>query len=101
MVPAASFSTAPMNPGWRKTMHRLLPGLVAEIIDFQQWWCSAAGGKPRAHFLAKGTRTDAGLSAFCARKPSSVPYEQARPTCLTFAVLESIQQARAINWHDV
>jgi predicted dehydrogenase/NADPH:quinone reductase-like Zn-dependent oxidoreductase len=93
------------DPGWAKEQCTVFgPGLVAEIIDFQQLVVQRGRRKTVRSFPGKGHAEQMlAWSAFLrAETPHPFPYEQARQSMqLTFAVLESIQQARAIELASV
>jgi predicted dehydrogenase len=75
------------------------PGLVAEIIDFQKLTVYQGRRCARHSFSSKGHAEEmaAWVSFLQAQTAHPLPYPSARQSMsLTFAVLESIQQARAV-----
>ena len=75
-------------------------GTVAELINFQRLTLHRGRRKKSSAYPSKGHREEmAAWAAFLrGQKEHPLPYEKSRVSMsLTFAVLESIQQARAVE----
>jgi predicted dehydrogenase/NADPH:quinone reductase-like Zn-dependent oxidoreductase len=88
------------DPGWPKEQCTVFgAGFVAELTDFRQLVVQRGRKRSTRSFPGKGHREEMlAWSAFLrGEAPHPFPYEQARQSMnLTFALLESIQQAKAV-----
>jgi predicted dehydrogenase/threonine dehydrogenase-like Zn-dependent dehydrogenase len=95
--------TAEGDPGYPKECFSLYAaGLVAEIVDFQRFTLHRDRRRVRHTHASKGHAEEmaAWLAFLRAQADHPLPYAVARQSmCLTFAVIESIQQARSVPVH--
>ena len=82
-----------------EAIHRMT-GLAAEITNFQKLTLHRGRKQKTFSFSSKGhaEQMTAWTAFLQGKEPHQLPYDQARTsTLLTFAVLESIQQARSVE----
>jgi predicted dehydrogenase/threonine dehydrogenase-like Zn-dependent dehydrogenase len=93
------------DPSYPKEIFNLYAaGLVAEIVDFQQFILHRGRRRVRHSFSSKGHAEEmaAWLAFLQGQALHPLPYAASRQSMvLTFAVLESIQQSRAITLDQV
>src|SRR5262249_14133647 len=89
------------DPAWPKEQCTVFgAGLVAEITNFQEMTITQGRKKTNHSYQGKGhaEQMAAWLAFLRGAAPHPLPYSQSRQSMLlTFAVLDSIQQARAVE----